>query len=85
MSWIIPLLPKVWASSFGKLLLTLLHGLIRLLAIVLARTFVAEALGLRPQDLDLTVSIWAPVLYLPLWTLFISILMLSDPHEIKPR
>ncbi len=70
--WVVPKLRKAWASSFGKLALTLLHGLVLLLSVILARFLVAEALGLPPQDFDMTVSILTLLLYLPVWILVIA-------------
>ena len=73
-SWAGPQLRKVWESSLGKLLLPLLHGLVLLLSIIWARFLVAEALGLPPQDFDMTVGIWTLVLYVPVWVFVIAIL-----------
>lgn len=73
-SWVGPQLKKIWDSSFGKLALALLHGLVLLLSAILARFLVAEALRLPPQDFDLTIGIWTLVLYLPVWLCTISVL-----------
>ena len=65
--WLWPWLQRVWRGSFGRLALALLHGGILLLSIIPARLLVAEALGLPPQDFDVTVAFCVLLFYLPLW------------------
>ena len=74
--WIRTWIQIVWRSSLGKLVITLLHGFIFLLSTIPARMLVAEALGLPPQDFDVTVTLFAVLFYLPMWlwvVIFLSI------------
>lgn len=71
--WIYPIQQKIWQRTAGKLSLALFHAVILLLAIIPSRFVVANALGLPPQDFDITVSIFALALYPLLWMLLVSI------------
>jgi hypothetical protein len=64
----------IWRSYLGKIVISLLHGLVFFLSIIQARIFVAEALGLPPQDFDLTVGFFTVLFYLPLWLCVIMFL-----------
>jgi hypothetical protein len=59
MIWILPWLQKIWHSSFGKLAITFLNGSVLLADVIYARLLVADALGLPPQDFDMTVAVCA--------------------------
>jgi len=72
--WIRIWIQIVWRSYLGKIVISLLHGLVFFLSIIQARIFVAEALGLPPQDFDLTVGFFTVLFYLPLWLCVIMIL-----------
>jgi hypothetical protein len=74
--WLWPRLQRIWGWPHGKLALTLLHGGLLLPAIILARILVAEALGLPPQDFDVTVTVCTLLFYLPLWLIVFAILVL---------
>jgi hypothetical protein len=68
----------IWRSYLGKIVISLLHGLVFFLSIIQARIFVAEALGLPPQDFDLTVGFFTVLFYLPLWLcviIFLSMIL----------
>jgi hypothetical protein len=58
------------------MVVSLLHGLVFFLSIIQARIFVAEALGLPPQDFDLTVGFFTVLFYLPLWLWVITFLLM---------
>jgi hypothetical protein len=53
------LVAKIWHSSFGKLAITFLNGSVLLADVIYARLLVADALGLPPQDFDMTVAVCA--------------------------
>jgi hypothetical protein len=64
-SWIFPWLRKIWRSAMGKLVLTWLHAVVVVLALIPAQLLVAEAVELPPQDFEVTVALCAAVLFLP--------------------
>jgi hypothetical protein len=72
--WIFPWLQKIWHTSFGKLAITFLNGSVLLVDIIFARLLVADALGLPPQDFDLTVAVCAWIFYIPVWLIVVVIL-----------
>lgn len=72
--WFWPAFSNVWGCHFGKLLVLTLHVFVLLFAAVLSRNVVASALGLPPQDFDITVSLVAIAFYVPAWSLVVSIL-----------
>jgi hypothetical protein len=74
MIWILPWLPKIWHSSYGKLAITLLNGSVLLIDIIYARLLVADALGLPPQDFDMTVAVCAWIFYIPVWLMVVALL-----------
>lgn len=71
--WCWPRIIKTWGNFFGKAIITVAHLFILLVATVFARNLVASALGLPPQDFDLTVSFWTLILYIPAWAFATSI------------
>jgi hypothetical protein len=72
--WIRTWIQMIWRSYLGKIGIALLHGFVFLLSTIPARMLVAEALGLPPQDFDLTVTLFAVLFYLPLWLWVIVVL-----------
>ena len=74
--WLWPWLQRIWRWPMGKLAITLLHGGILFLSVIPARLLVAEALGLPPQDFDMTVGFCVLLFYLPLWMIVFEILSL---------
>jgi hypothetical protein len=72
--WIWPWLRKIWHFTVGKLILTWLHAVVLWLAAVYARKLVAEALGLPPQDFDMTVAACTLIFYIPVWLVLFSLL-----------
>lgn len=73
--WCWPHITKVWANPIGRVAITVLHLLVLYFAAVYSRFVVGSALGLPPQDFDLTVSLVSLALYIPAWSIFISILL----------
>lgn len=55
--WCWPTVKKAWKHPVGKALIVILHLFILLFAAILARNVVASALGLPPQDFDVSVSV----------------------------
>jgi hypothetical protein len=74
--WLWPWLQRIWDWKIGKLAITLLHGGILLLSIIPARLLVAEALGLPPQDFDVTVAFCVLLFYPPLWLIVFEVFTL---------
>jgi hypothetical protein len=75
--WIKPWLQGKWQTSNGKLLLAGMHTAILFLAVIPSRDFVSNALGLPPQDFEITVHIFAVELYPALWLLLVSFALLA--------
>jgi hypothetical protein len=73
---ITPILKRIWSSSVGKWAIGGLNVAVWFLAHVPARLAVAKALGLPPQDFDVTVSIWTVATYPAVWIAFVSFLTL---------
>lgn len=71
--WLWPWLQRIWHWPIGKLAITLLHGGVLLLSIIPARLLVAEALGLPPQDFDVTVTFCVLLFYLPVWLIVFEV------------
>lgn len=71
---ITPILKSIWSSSAGKWVIGGLNVGVWFLAHVPARLAVAKALGLPPQDFDMTVSIWTVATYPAVWIAFVSLL-----------
>lgn len=67
LSAVFPALVLICRSPIGLPLLALVHLLVGMLAAMLARDLVADALQLPPHDFDLTVAILTLVYYPPLW------------------
>jgi hypothetical protein len=70
--WVRPWLIDKWQTTHGKLLLAGLHAAILFLAVIPSRIFVSHALGLPPQDFEITVRIFALELYPALWLLLVA-------------
>jgi hypothetical protein len=75
--WVKPWLQAKWQTSHGKLLLAGMHAAILFLAVSPSRYFVSSALGLPPQDFEITVHIFAIELYPALWLLIVSFALLA--------
>lgn len=76
--WCLPAvrwLHKAWDKPFAKTPIVLLHVFVLLVATVLARSLVAEALGLPPQTFDLTTSFLALFFYLPAWMIVAAVVL----------
>ena len=74
--WVKPWIQDKWQTSHGKLLLAGIHAVILFFAIIASRYFVANALGLPPQDFETTVHIFAIALYPALWFFLLSFVFL---------
>jgi hypothetical protein len=73
--WCWPTVKKVWEHPAGRTLIVILHLVVLLFAAILARNVVASALGLPPQDFDVSVSFIALVFYIPAWAMVVSVLV----------
>lgn len=73
--WCWPTVKIVWVHPVGKALIVIVHLFVLLFAAILARNVVASALGLPPQDFDVSVSFIALVFYIPAWSMVVSILV----------
>lgn len=73
--WCWPTAKKVWEHPVGKALIIILHLFVLLLAATLARNVVASALGLPPQDFEVSVSFITLVFYIPAWSIVVTILV----------
>ena len=73
--WCWPTARKVWRHPIGKALTVILHLFVLLFAAILARNVVASALGLPPQDFDVSVSFIALLFYIPAWSIVVSIIV----------
>lgn len=73
---IMPNLKRIWSSSAGKWAIGGLNVVVWFLAHLPARLAVAKALGLPPQDFEMTVSIWTVAVYPAVWIVFMSLLTL---------
>lgn len=71
--WCWPKLKRVWALPAGKVIISISNLFVLVLTTMLARSFVAESLGLPPQDFDLTVHFFVLLLFIPSWALIVSI------------
>ena len=80
--WLTPWLKDKWQTSHGKLLLASIHTAILFLAIIFSRYFVSNALGLPPDDFEITVHIFALELYPALWLLVLSIALGDVPNSV---
>ena len=74
--WVKPWIQEKWQTSHGKLVLAGIHAVILFFAIIASRYFVANALGLPPQDFETTVHIFAIALYPALWLFLLSFVFL---------
>ncbi len=72
--WCFPVVSKIWRHAVGKVLILVVHLFVLLLATALARIIVTSAIGLPPQDLDLTVAFITFASYLPVWSFLVSII-----------
>lgn len=70
-----PTVKKVWEHPVGSVLIVIPHLFVLLFAAILARNVVASALGLPPQDFDVSVSFIALLFYIPAWAMVVSILV----------
>jgi hypothetical protein len=66
-TWLFPVARKVANTFVGKWLSRILHGIFLIIARVVARMVVADAIKLPPQYFDLTVALVALVAYIPVW------------------
>lgn len=73
--WCWPTVKEVWRHPVGRALIVILHLFVLLFAAILSRNVVASALGLPPQDFDVSVSFIALVFYIPAWSIVVSILV----------
>ncbi|WLG55109.1 hypothetical protein PSH77_20920 [Pseudomonas extremorientalis] len=76
--WCLPAvrwLYDAWDKPFAKTPIVLLHIFILLVATVLARSLVAESLGLPPQSFDLTTSFLVILFYLPAWMIVAAVVL----------
>ena len=64
-----------WERPFAKTPIVLLHIFVLLLATVLARSMVADALALPPQSFDATVGFLVLMFYLPAWMLVAALVL----------
>lgn len=65
----------MWEKPFGKTPLVLLHVLVLIVATVLSRFVVAEALGLPPQTFDMTVGFLVLFFYIPAWMVVVAVIL----------
>lgn len=73
--WVLPWLKDKWQTTRGKVLIGVLHAAVLFLAVIPSRIIVANALGLPPQDFEITVNIFAVELYPALWVLLLALAM----------
>jgi hypothetical protein len=73
--WGWPTVKKVWLHPVGRTLIVILHLFVLLFAAILARSVVASALGLPPQDFDVSVSFITLLFYIPAWSIVVSIVL----------
>ncbi|SEM09986.1 hypothetical protein SAMN05518845_11662 [Variovorax sp. YR750] len=71
--WSMPWLRRAWDHWFGRSVILVLHVFVLLLSAVLSRNIVAEAIGLPPQDFDLSVGFVALAMYPLAWCFVIMI------------
>lgn len=64
-----------WEHPIGRGFIIILHLFVVLLSAIMARSLVAAALGLPPQNFDITVTFIAFVMYIPTWALVISCIL----------
>ena len=70
--WVIPLLKAKWKTKAGKWIISILHAAVLFLAIIPSRILVADALGLPPQDFEMTVATLTILIYVPLWVVLVA-------------
>lgn len=70
--WCEPVIRKVWSHPVARLLVLVPHFVVLLFAAAIARNVVAAAIGLPPQDFDLTVGLLTLVFYIPAWSIVVS-------------
>lgn len=82
---------SAWERPFAKTPIVLLHIFVLLLATVLARSMVAEALALPPHSFDATVGFLVLMFYLPAWMLVAAsvlalagVIMIAIPLLLLP-
>ena len=73
--WCWPTVKNFWGHPVGRVVIVTLHIFVLLFAAIFARNVVASALGLPPQDFDVSVSFITLVLYIPAWSIVVSILI----------
>ncbi|KAA0693262.1 hypothetical protein DT594_15425 [Halopseudomonas laoshanensis] len=73
--WSWPKVKEVWRHPIGRALIIIPHLFVLLLAVTIAKNVVASALGLPPQDFDVSVNFIALLFYIPAWSIVVSILV----------
>ena len=71
--WVVPKMRELWKYPVRRVALVALHATILFVAVPISRHFTALALGLPPQDFDITVAFVALELYPALWVLTLSL------------
>lgn len=71
--WVRPAVQRVWSHFLGKVFIAVLHFGMAIIATALARHFVARAIGLPPQDFEMTVSVVTVLCYLPVWAFLVCV------------
>lgn len=72
-AWSLPWLRLVWDHSIGRTAILILNVLVLLLSTALSRNLVASAIGLPPQDFDLSVGFVALSMYPVAWCFVVAI------------
>lgn len=73
--WCWPTLRKAWRNPIARVAILVLHVVVLMLATVLSRNVVAAALGLPPQDFDMTVNFLTLAMYVPVWSVVVCLLV----------
>lgn len=73
--WCRPAVVRTWEHPLGKAAISIAHVFVLLLAVVFARYTVASAHELPPQDFDLTVSFLSLILYVPAWSIVVTLVL----------
>jgi hypothetical protein len=72
-SWSLPWLRIFWHHAIGRVILLALNVLVLLLSTALARNIVAAAIGLPPQDFEMSVGFIALAMYPLGWCLVVAV------------
>ena len=70
--WAWTKLQPLWGHPARRVITSLFHLAIGVVAIIYARHTVSRALGLPPQDFDIAVTVLSLLYYLPIWALVVS-------------